>query len=88
MILNFFRYPGCNGTVCLPEANLCSVRKQKSKLPPAISAQMMSHHIATTKMWIVVFLFEAALDQHCVSAADSNLGNDAKIELLQSRSHF
>lgn len=22
-------YPGCNGTVCLPEANLCSVRKQK-----------------------------------------------------------
>ena len=22
-------YPGCNGTVCLPDANLCAVRKQK-----------------------------------------------------------
>ena len=22
-------YPGCNGTVCLPEARLCSIRKNK-----------------------------------------------------------
>ena len=25
-------YPGCNGTVCLPEANLCARRKNKRKL--------------------------------------------------------
>ncbi len=25
-------YPGCNGTVCLPEANLCAIRKQKGTI--------------------------------------------------------
>ena len=29
-------YPGCNGTVCLPIAQQCAVRKQKCKIDNSI----------------------------------------------------
>jgi hypothetical protein len=26
-------YPGCDGKVCLPEADLCAIRKEKVSVP-------------------------------------------------------
>ena len=43
-------YPGCNGTVCLPEANLCARRKQKRKSLDNVNTRFVNKQLIAYKL--------------------------------------